>query len=105
MNLEHELRHALERKSPSPGFEEKVLRKIASGKAHHAPAAQTASTRMLLPIAATLLLAFGGSYYVWQQQQQQAQTERAARDLALALQIASAKVSAVQAKVQEIIQP
>jgi len=105
MNLEHELRHALERKSPSPGFEEKVLTNIASANATRGAAAPPASARMLLPVAATLLLALGGTYYFWEQHQQQVQTERAAQDLAVALQIASNKVSAVQTKIQEMIRP
>jgi hypothetical protein len=59
-----------------------------------------------VPLAASLALVFGGAYYVAHQQwqQQQAQTERATRDVLLALQIASEKVSAVQVKVQEINQ-
>jgi hypothetical protein len=106
MNLEHELRHALERKSPSPGFEDRVLTRIASRKTSEDPAPRAASTRWLLPIAATLLLTFGGTYYLWERQhEERVQTERAARDLAVALQIASTKVSAVQVKLQEIIRP
>jgi hypothetical protein len=105
MNLEQQLRHALERKSPSPGFEEKVLANIASGNTAPGAATPPASARMLLPLAATVLLALGGTYYLWEQHQQQVQTERAAQDLAVALQIASNKVSAVQTKIQEIIRP
>jgi hypothetical protein len=105
MNLEQELRNALERKTPSPGFDEKILSKIASAAATQSPAVPRASARMLLPIAATLLLASGGTFYFWNQHQQRVQAERAAQDLALALHIASDKVSAVQSKIQEIIRP
>jgi hypothetical protein len=105
MNLEQELRKALERKRPSPGFEEKVLTRIASAGTAQEPAATPASGRLLLPVAATLMLAFGGTYYFWEQHQQQVRTQRAAQDLAVALQIASNKVSAVQTKIQEIIRP
>jgi hypothetical protein len=57
-----------------------------------------------LPLAASLAVIFGGYFAVHWQRQEQQQTERAARDVVLALQIASEKVSAVQVKVQEINQ-
>jgi hypothetical protein len=105
MNLEQELRHALARKEPSPGFDATVLTMIASGRAKQVPSPASKSTRILLPVAAALMLAFGGTYYLWEQHQRQVQTDRAAQELALALQITSAKLSAVQVKVQEIIRP
>ena len=54
-----------------------------------------------------LMLAFGGTYYAYRQQEQQAReqralTEHAARDVVLALQIASEKISSAQAKIEEI---
>ncbi len=103
MNLEHELQQALKRKSPPLGFEDKVLSRIAAGETIQSPEADTRWARRLLPLAASIAIAFGGSYYLWQQERhQQVQTELAARDVVLALQIASEKVSAVQVKVQEI---
>jgi len=103
MNLEHELQHALKRKSPASGFDERVLRRIASGGTIQAPPPPPARwARRALPVAASLALAIGGSYYVQQQRHKQAQAEQAARDVVLALRIASEKVSAVQVKVQEI---
>ena len=103
MNVEHELRQALKRKNPPKGFEEKVLKRIASGDAIDAPAPATPRARRALPVAASLAIVFGSSYYFWQHdRQQQVQTERALRDVVAALQIASEKVSAVQVKVQEI---
>ena len=53
------------------------------------------------------MLAFGATYYVHrheeqQARKQQARTEQAAHDVVLALQIASEKISAAQAKVEEI---
>ena len=106
MNLEHELQQALKRKSPPRGFDQRVLARIASGDTAQLPARPSPWSRRLLPLAASLALVFGGTYYLAQQQRQahQAQTERAARDVVLALQIASEKVSAVQLKVQEINQ-
>jgi hypothetical protein len=57
-----------------------------------------------LPLAASVALIFGGYFALYQDRQDQLQTERAARDVVLALQIASDKVSAVQVKLQEIAQ-
>jgi hypothetical protein len=108
MNLEHELGHALRRKQPPNGFDEKVLHRIASGQTVTIPPAQAPRNRLALSTAASLLIILGGSYalqkYEARQayQHQQAQAEQAARDVVLALQIASEKVSAVQAKVQEM---
>ena len=108
MSLEQDLRRALSRKDPPAGFDEKVLSRIAAGETVRTPAQISRWPRAVLPIAASVILLFGASYYVQQEQQQrhrreaQAQTAQAARDVVLALQIASEKVSAVQAKVEEI---
>jgi hypothetical protein len=106
MNLEHELQQALKRKSPSRGFDQRVLARLASGHSSRMPDRQSPWLRRALTLAASLALVVGGTSYLRQQQrqEQQAETERAARDVVLALQIASEKVSAVQLKVQEINQ-
>lgn len=109
MNLEQELRRALKRKEPTAGFDDRVLARIASGETVHIPETRRRWARVSLPIAASLVLAFGSTYYLQQQQQRQmrenqAQTEQAARDVVLALQIASETISAAQARVQEITQ-
>jgi uncharacterized protein HemX len=107
MNLEHELRRALRRKDPPSGFHEKVLSRIAAGETPRTRTTISIWPRVALPLAASLMLAFGGTYYVHRQQERQArelrvQTEQATREVVLALQIASEKISAAQAKVEEI---
>lgn len=107
MNLEQDLRRALQRKDPPRGFHDKVLSRIAAGETARTRATMWVWPRVALPIAASLMLAFGGTYYVHRQQERQArelraQTEQAAREVVLALQIASEKISAAQAKVEEI---
>lgn len=109
MSLEQELRRALKRKDPAAGFDDRVLSRIASGETVQMPAPRHRWARVSLPIAASLFLAFGATYYLQQQEQRQmrenqAQTEQAARDVVLALQIASEKISAAQARLQEITQ-
>jgi uncharacterized protein HemX len=107
MSLEQELRRALKRKDPPSGFDDRVLSRIAAGETVRTPLAHQRWTRAALPIAASLMLAFGATYYVQQQQEQrareaQAQTEQATRAVVLALQVASEKVAAAQIKVQEM---
>lgn len=108
MNLEQDLRRALSRKEPPAGFDDKVLSRIAAGETVNTPPPMRRWPRATLPIAASLILLFGASYYVQQEQrlrhtrEAQAQTEQAARDVVLALQIASEKISAAQAKVEEL---
>ena len=109
MSLEQQLRRALKRKDPPSGFDDRVLSRIAKGQSQtgHVATVRRGWARMSLPIAASLLVAFGATYYVQQEQdrqlrENQAQTEQAARDVVLALQIASDTISAAQARVQEI---
>lgn len=109
MSLEQELRRALRRKDPATGFDDRVLARIASGETIHIPRVQTRWARFPLPIAASLMLAIGAAYYVQyqqhqdqQQREQQAHVEQRARDVVLALRIASETVSEAQAKVEEI---
>jgi len=107
MSLEQELRRALIRKEPPEGFEDNVLSRIAAGETVRTSAPIRRWSRTALPIAASLMLLFGASYYLQYEQLQrqhaaQAQTEEAARDVVLALRIASEKISAAQAKVEEI---
>jgi len=103
MDLERELRQALTRKSPPRGFDEKVLGRIASGERVALPKPPARWTGYALPVAASLAIVAGGSFYFWQhERQRQMDAEQTARNVVLALQITSAKVSAVQMKVQEI---
>jgi uncharacterized protein HemX len=109
MSLEQELRRALKRTDPAGGFDDRVLARIASGETVRVPQAHTRWARFSLPIAASLMLAAGVTYYAQYQQhqqtaarEQQAYAERTAREVVLALQIASETVSAAQAKVEEI---
>jgi hypothetical protein len=101
MDLERELRQALSPKSPSPGFDKKVLERIASGETVESPVASPRWPGYVLPLAASLAIVAGGGYFTWEQRERR-QTEQTARNVVLALQIASEKVSAVQTRVQEI---
>jgi len=107
MSLEQELRRALRRKDPTSGFDDRVLSRITKGETVDIATTKRGWARISLPIAASLLVALGTTFYVQQQEQRQqrenqAQTEQTARDVVLALQIASETISAAQARVQEI---
>lgn len=106
MSLEHELRRALSRKDPPAGFDDRVMARLAAGETVRMRPPGRRWSRAVLPLAASVMLAFGATYFVQQQQErerrEQLQTEQAAQDVVLALQIASEKISAAQAKVEEI---
>jgi uncharacterized membrane protein YidH (DUF202 family) len=106
MSLEHELRTALKRKEPPSGFDDRVLSRIARGETARVTTPTRTWAGAFLPIAATLLLAFGATYYMQQQQRDaraaQAATEESISDVVLALQVASDTVAAAQAKVEEM---
>lgn len=107
MSLEQELRRALRRKDPPTGFDDRVLSRIAAGETVRLSQPQSTWARLSLPIAASVMLAFGAAAYLHHQQQRheeerQARIEQSARKVVLALQIASETISAAQAKVEEI---
>lgn len=103
MSLETELRQALKRKNPSSGFDDRVLSRIAAGGAARTQVPELWWRRASLPIAASLILAFGATYYLQEQQQRRADEAhaQAARNVVLALRVASETLSAAQAKVEE----
>ena len=107
MSLEAELRRALQRKDPPNGFDDRVLSRITAGETVRLSQPQSNWARMSLPFAASVILAFGTTMYVQHRQQQheeerRTRVEQSAREVVLALQIASDTISAAQAKVEEI---
>ena len=109
MNLDHELRQALSRKTPPAGFDHRVLQRVRTGESSEHPGPRSSWRRYLLPVAASMMLIIGGAYAQRQWDQRQADERRAAAEratvqVALALRIASDKLSEVQTKVQEFNQ-
>lgn len=82
--LEDRLRQAFRREEPPQGFADRVIERT---RARHA------MPRWIRPAAAVLLLAGAGYGYRWRQ------GEAAKREVLLALRIASAKLSHIQAQV------
>ena len=94
MNLEDELRAALQRENPSVGFAERV---IARAQHSHTPKASIHRPihRMIwaAALAAMLVIGFTSTY-----EYRQMKAERASRDAVIALRIASEKLNLARDK-------
>ena len=91
MNLDEELRTALRREDPSPGFAHRVV-----ARAHFKPERSRFSFRMMWATAVASLLVIGvaGTY-----EYRQMEAERASRDAVLALRIAADKLNLARDRV------
>jgi hypothetical protein len=106
MSLEHDLRHALHRRQPAPGFDDRVRSRLAAAGTH-SRVPPGSRWRTPLALAASILLTMTTAYYVRQrelrsEQQQRAATEQAARDVTLALRLTSETLETVRTSVREI---
>jgi len=93
MDLDRELRRALARKSPAPGFAGRVLKRI-----EHQRAAGWRARRHLATAASLALVALLGAWGA----HRHAEGERARGEVLLAMRIAGAKVHAAQEHVRDI---
>ncbi|HKO57347.1 MAG TPA: hypothetical protein VJ276_15840 [Thermoanaerobaculia bacterium] len=91
MNLDHELRAALQRKTPAPGLAERVLAR--AGEAPRKP------RRVQWAVAASLILT--ASLAGWTAHRR-AEGERAREQVLLAMRIAGSKVAYAQQQVRGI---
>lgn len=97
MNLEHDLRRALRRESPAPGFAGRVLDRIERGDAPRRPAWWRAAA------ASVALVAMLGGYVGHQvAEHRRAEGEQAREQVLQALQIANEKVRIAQSEVRSI---
>jgi hypothetical protein len=93
MNLDEELKSALRRENPSPGFAARVAAKAHSSPITKAP---LRFTRFMWATAVAALLAIGlTATYEYRQMQ----AERASRDAVIALRIAADKLNTAREKV------
>jgi hypothetical protein len=90
MNLDDELRSALRREDPSPGF---VQRVVARAKPHPAPRSWFPRIMWAAALAAMLVIGFASTYEYGQMK-----AERASRDAILALRIAAEKLNMTRDK-------
>lgn len=97
MNLDDELRAALQRRDPSPDFTNRVLARVAAQSVR--PASRTGShkwTPWVAALAASLMLTAGALEY------RRYQGERAKAQVLYALRITATKLNKAQKKVQMI---
>jgi type VI protein secretion system component VasK len=99
MNLDHDLKHALRRQRPDPGFAGRVLARIEREQAHQ-PRVRPLWWRAA---AASVLLALvlGGGYAAHERAERR-EGERARAQVMQALHIAGEKVRYAQQEVREI---
>jgi hypothetical protein len=101
--LEERLIESLRRKDPSPGFEQKVLSRIATQTVPRAGLWQRMLTGLTIPryrlttvgLTAALLISVGVAGY-YQEQRKRAEGEAAKSQVMLALQIASNRLNQAQ---------
>ncbi len=96
MNFEDELRAALRREDPSPGFTQRVLAKHMVARAQSSPAPKRAIPRMFWAAAIAAMLAIGLTAMF---EYRQMQAERAAREAVVALRITADKLNMTRDKV------
>lgn len=110
-----DLKHTLARKSPDPGFADRVMARIAAEE-RLAPGAgrldqqrsvftrrqASGARRFFQAVAATLLLTALGGGYAAQKAIERREGERAKDEVMLALRIAGAKVRHAQQQVRDI---
>ena len=95
MNLDHDLKRALRRESPAPGFAGRVLARIEQPEARKRPVWWRAAA------ASVTLAAVLGGYGAHKVAERRAE-EQAAEQVLLAMQIASEKVRYAQQEVRGI---
>ena len=102
MNMDQELRDALQRKQAPPDLADRVLARINNGEATTASNRGPGSNGVFrwLAAAAVLAIAVGGAetYYT---QQQAAETARVQEELRIALQITHDTLAVVQNKLSQ----
>ena len=90
MNLEDELRAALRREDPSPGFANRV---VARAQSSAKPSRAMPRLIWAMALAAMLVIGLSATYEV-----RQMKAERAGRDAVLALRIAAEKLNMTRDK-------
>ena len=104
MNLEQDLRRALRRESPAPGFASRVLQRIEEEERGVRPSTTHASPRWWRAAAASLTLTavLGGWAAHEVHERRVREGERARDQVLLALRIAGEKVRYAQSEVRDI---
>jgi hypothetical protein len=97
MNTEHQLRQALSRKAPAPGFRDRVMEQL-----NERPAPRAAWRGWRAVAAGLALTATIGGWSAWKVEERRREGERAKEELVLALRIAGEKVRVAQDEVRTL---
>ncbi len=101
--FEDELRHALRRQPPPPGFAERVLAGASQPKSRWSLAGLSGVRRMQWAVAGVLALIMVGAGIEYQhQRRERARGEAARTQLLLALRITGSKLQFAQQKLQQL---
>jgi hypothetical protein len=98
MNLEDDLRRALRRESPAPGFAARILERVDRSQSASRPHPGRSWRAVAASLTLTAILGGWGAHAVHQRRE----GERAREQVLLALRIAGQKVRYVQTEVREI---
>ena len=103
MNMDQELRDALQRKQAPPDLADRVLARINNGEGAAVSNRGPGSHGVFrwLAAAAVLAIAVGGGERYYTQQQQAAETARVKEELRVALQITNDTLARVQSKISK----
>ena|SRR5688572_24461335 len=108
MRFEDDLRRALRPEEPPEGFGDRVKARLAAQQSTPVPARTSRSgwvgVRGLLAAAASLAALSAGTWY-YESRQLDDEGARAARDVRIALEIASEKLSIVERRVNRSAEP
>jgi hypothetical protein len=97
MNTEQELRQALSRKAPAPGFRTRVMERLEERTAEAPRWRGWRAAAAALALTATV-----GGWTAWKVEERRREGERAKEDLVLALRIAGEKVRVAQDEVRTL---
>ena len=100
MNLDNDLKRALQRESPPAGFAGRVMQRIEGGAAGFSPPSSGTPLWWRAAAAAMILAAALGGYRIHEIRQERG--ERAKEQVLRAMSIASEKVRYAQQQVREI---
>jgi hypothetical protein len=101
-NMDDELRNALRREEPPPGFADRVLQRAARGPFEQR---QTSRPFVRWAAAAAVVAALAGGFQyrtIQQEREERIKGEAAKEQVVQALRIAGSKLHLVQAKIKEI---
>jgi len=103
MNMDQELRDALQRKQAPPDLADRVLARINNGEAAPASNRGPGSNGVFrwLAAAAVLAITVGGAGRYYTQQQEAAEAARVQQELRVALQITNDTLAVVQSKISK----